>query len=76
MGDSNPSNLEFSWNLISRGVREKLTSNGMVSTISYTPTQQSDFGEIECIASNGVDVGVCKLTLELGGLCCFVFLKI
>lgn len=68
MADANPPYLDFTWNFFnSQAVKERMRSNGFISRISWTPRSEKDFGEITCTASNGLDVGECKMRLELGG---------
>lgn len=68
MTDANPPNLEFSWNFINNhGTRDKIRTNGYLSKINWTPRSEADFGEVSCVASNTLDVGECRIKLELGG---------
>ncbi|CAF0762611.1 unnamed protein product [Brachionus calyciflorus] len=69
MTDANPPYLDFSWNFMNtqNPVQERSRSTGFISRINWTPKSESDFGEITCLASNGLDIGECKIRLELGG---------
>lgn len=49
------------------GSKDRIRSTGFISRINWTPRSEKDFGEVSCLASNGLDVGECKLTVELGG---------
>jgi hypothetical protein len=69
MTEANPPYLDFTWNVMSNtgGQGGKIRSNGFISRISFTPRSERDFGPISCMASNGLDLGECKMRLELGG---------
>ena len=68
MTDANPPYLDFSWQFVkTQGQRDRIRSNGFISRVNWTPERKSDFGEIKCIASNGLDTGECKIQLVLGG---------
>lgn len=68
MSDANPPYLDFSWHFTNnQGNREKMQSNGFISRISWMPRSENDFGEVSCSASNGLDLGECKMQLMLGG---------
>jgi hypothetical protein len=68
MAEANPPYLDFTWNFFNnQAVKERMRSNGFISRISWTPRSERDFGEVACVASNGLDVGECKMRLELGG---------
>jgi hypothetical protein len=68
MTDSNPPYLEFTWNFAnSEGSKDRVRSNGFVSRVNWTPKSEQDFGEINCLASNGLEPGECKMILKLGG---------
>lgn len=69
MTEANPLSFDFSWNFMNtkNAVKERSRSNGLVSRINWTPKSENDFGEITCIASNGFDIGECKIKVELGG---------
>ena len=74
MTEANPPYLDFTWNLLNSRVgpgdnkdNGRVRSNGFMSRISFTPRSERDFGEIACLASNGLDFGECKMKLQLGG---------
>lgn len=70
MTEANPPYLDFSWTLLNTGskdVGQRVRSNGFISRISFTPRSEHDFGDIGCMASNGIDFGECKMRLQLGG---------
>lgn len=69
MTEANPLSFDFSWNFMNtkNPVKERSRSNGLVSRINWTPKSENDFGEITCLASNGFDLGECKIRVELGG---------
>jgi hypothetical protein len=68
MTDSNPPYLDFTWNFVnSQGSKDRVRSNGFVSRVNWTPKNEQDFGEISCLASNGLEPGECKMLLKLGG---------
>ena len=70
MSDANPPYLDFTWHFANnQGNKDRTRSNGFVSRINWTPRYESDFGEVSCVASNGLDTGECKIEIQLGGNC-------
>jgi hypothetical protein len=68
MSEANPPYLDFKWRFSSYlNYDDKLKANGFVSRINVTPKSMNDFGEITCIASNGLESSECRIQLKLGG---------
>ncbi len=76
MTDANPPYLNFNWKLANEyrnnnhnnnNNKEKFRTSGFTSRIKFTPESHSDFGQISCYASNGLEDGECKMQLQLGG---------
>jgi hypothetical protein len=70
MTDANPPYLDFDWILTSDKMntdRDHSRSNGFTSRIKFTPKSLNDFGEVTCMASNGIENGECRMQLQLGG---------
>lgn len=68
MTDANPQYLNFKWQFANNQIhRDVSQSNGFISRVKFTPKSKSDFGQIKCIANNGLDSGECQMQLALGG---------
>jgi hypothetical protein len=72
MTEANPPYLDFSWNSLNNpnsvdNKENRVRSSGFVSRITFTPRSERDFGDISCMASNGLDAGECRMKLQLGG---------
>jgi hypothetical protein len=75
MTEANPPYLDFTWNVLNTGpsssdkeiIPSRVRSNGFISRVTFTPRSERDFGDVACMASNGVDFGECKMKLILGG---------
>lgn len=68
MTDANPQYLDFDWHFTNnQGHKDRSQSNGFISRVNWMPKKMSDFGEISCVASNGLESGECRMKLMLGG---------
>ncbi len=68
MTDANPQYLNFKWLFANNHVHKDVSqSNGFISRVKFTPKGKADFGQIKCVASNGLSSGECQMQLALGG---------